>query len=208
MRFENFKVADNILAGIEVERSDEIIDGYAMIDGAIVIGRSENAENLTDESNSHGIITPRTDNYQVHNVRFYNFNIASKAALGSCSHCFSMPSTDSGARTVTFSKLYFDPNTVTIKIRYQEPYRDIFYDLDGSLTGLGPKTWATPYFRHNAHKECTHLPDVYDGFICDSSIQVRRIVYYKYEPDIFTKQPMRILQYDDSIVGGMDNVTK
>jgi len=63
VRFENFKVADNILAGIEVERSDEIIDGYAMIDGAIVIGRSENAEDLTDESNSHGIITPRTDNY-------------------------------------------------------------------------------------------------------------------------------------------------
>ena len=40
VRFENFKVADNILAGIEVERSDAIIDGYAVIDGAIVIGRS------------------------------------------------------------------------------------------------------------------------------------------------------------------------
>jgi hypothetical protein len=30
------------------------------------------------------------------------------AALGSCSHCFHSASTDSGARTVTFSNLVFD----------------------------------------------------------------------------------------------------
>jgi len=59
------------------------------------------------------------------------------------------PSSDSGGRTVKFSKLYFDPATVTIKIRYQFPRRDIFLDLDGTLTGIGPNTWATPYFKHN-----------------------------------------------------------
>jgi len=44
--------------------------------------------------------------------------------------------------------LYFDAS-VKNKIRYQFPWRDIFYDLDGTLTKLGPKTWATAYFEHN-----------------------------------------------------------
>jgi len=84
----------------------------------------------------------------VHNVSFYGFDVGGKAAIGSCSHCFHPASTDSGARTVTFSGLKFD-TTVTTKIKYQFPFRDIFYDLDGTLTGLGPKSWATPYWRHN-----------------------------------------------------------
>ena len=104
-------------------------------------------------SSSHGIITARKEYFEVHNASFFNFDIAGKAALGSCSHCFHPASTDSGARTTTFSNLYFD-ETVTTKIRYQFPYRDIFYDLDGTLTGLGPKTWATPYFKHNDQPEC------------------------------------------------------
>jgi hypothetical protein len=153
VRFENFKVSDNLLAGIEVELADTMVDGYAMVDGALVIGRSDNADFLTNDAPSHGIIGPRTEGFQVHNVKFYNFDIAGKAALGSCSHCFSAPSTDSGGRMVTFSKLTFD-SSVTIKIRYQEPWREIFYDLDGSLTGLGPKTWATSYWRHNEQPEC------------------------------------------------------
>jgi hypothetical protein len=48
VRFENFKVSDNLLAGIEVELADTMVDGYAMVDGALVIGRSDNADFLTN----------------------------------------------------------------------------------------------------------------------------------------------------------------
>lgn len=89
----------------------------------------------------------------MNNVSFFNFDQSNSAALGSCSHCFHPASTDSGARTVTFSKLVFD-KTVPKRINYQYPRKDIFYDLDGTLTGLGPKTWATPYFYHNLQPEC------------------------------------------------------
>ena len=117
VRFENFKVSDNILAGIEVELTDSMVDGYAMVNGALIIGRSNNADNLTNVAPSHGIIGPRTEGFQVHNVKFYNFDIAGKAALGTCSHCFSAPSTDSGGRTLTTSGLFFD-SSVRIRIRY------------------------------------------------------------------------------------------
>lgn len=59
-----------------------------------------------------GLITPRSENFTVSNVNFYNFDLDGYAAIGTCSHCYHPASTDSGARTVTFSKLYFDP-TVT-----------------------------------------------------------------------------------------------
>ena len=129
------------------------------------------------------------------------------SAIGSCSHCFFDATTDSGARTTYFSGLYFDPLTVPIKIRYQIPHRDIFYDIDGSLTGLGPGTWATPYFLHNLQPECHHLQYEFDGLICNSSIQVRRVVFWNYLPGIMTMQPLNILKIDDSVINQMDNVT-
>ena len=63
VRFENFKVSDNILAGIEVELTDSMVDGYAMVNGALVIGRSNNADDMTNTAPSHGIIGPRTEGF-------------------------------------------------------------------------------------------------------------------------------------------------
>lgn len=137
IRFKDFQVADNLLAGIEFSLTAEVGDARAQINGALIVGNSANAEAMTNAGSQHGIITPRTENFQVHNVKFYNFNLNEQAALGSCSHCFHPAATDSGARTVTFSGLYFHPTSVTKKIRYQYPFRDIYYDLDGSLTGKG-----------------------------------------------------------------------
>ena len=69
------------------------------------------------ETAFHGIITARTENFQVNGARFYNFDNPGQAALGSCSHCFHPASTDSGARTTKFSGIYFDSSVAT-KIRY------------------------------------------------------------------------------------------
>jgi hypothetical protein len=84
VRFENFKVSDNLLAGIEVELTKNVQNGLARIDGALVIGHSELAEDLTftigivglTDRPSNGIIGPRTEGFQAHNVRFYNFDRA------------------------------------------------------------------------------------------------------------------------------------
>lgn len=178
-----------------------------MVDGALVIGYSENHDDYTMSQPSQGIIGARTENLTFKNIKFYNFDVANKSAIGSCSHCFVTPSTDSGARTTTFSGLYFD-KSVSIKIRYQTPNRDIFRDLDGTLTGLGPNSWATPWWRHNLQPGCEHKQHEYDGIVCDSRSEIRRVVFYNFAPAIFGKQYMKILQWDDSIVGSMDNTTK
>ncbi len=202
VRFEDIRTADNLVAGFEVEFSSSIIDGYAMINNSIMIGRSDNAESLGNTM-SHGIITPRSENFQVHNIRFYNFDVSGKAAIGSCSHCFMVTSTDSGARTVQFSNLFFS-STVTKRISYQDPRRDIFYDWDGTLTGLGAKSFATPYWKHNNQTGCA-FQDSMDGLICDPTTQVRKILFYNYKPDLLFKRPMKILQIDDDKYGKMSD---
>jgi len=70
------------------------------------------------------------------------------------------------------------------RIRYQVPFRGILNDLDGSLTGKGADTWATAFWQHNAAQpECATTADekaMYDGLLCDNTVEVRRIVMYGY----------------------------
>jgi hypothetical protein len=79
------------------------------------------------------------------------------------------------------------------------------YDLDGSLTGLGPKTWATPYYKYNEQPECQVNMAVYDGIICDSTVQVRRIAMFKAEPGIFSMMEIKLIKWDDSIIKSLNS---
>ena len=180
VRVHDFKTADNILAGIEFERSDMAGDNMATIKDSTVVGRTENTEELLDLLSPCGVITPRTENFTLDGVRFYNYNWGKASAIGTCSHCFHPAATDSGARTISTKNLYFDPDTVIKKIRYQFPFLDIIKDLDGTLTNKGPNSWAMGYKKHNSWPECEYLKDVFDGHVCDNSHQVRRLAFHDY----------------------------
>jgi len=104
VRLINFVAADNILAGLEFSLTDQTEDGTAQINGGFVVGVSANTEKDTvNIGTARGVITPRTENFQVIGTKFFNFDHSDMAAFGSCSHCFHSAATDSGARTVTLS---------------------------------------------------------------------------------------------------------
>jgi len=148
VKFNNFKTADNKLAGIEFEEAHEFYLGDIETTGiydALVIGRSNNTEAAMNGASPHGVITPRTDGFSMRNIRFHNFDFGSAAAIGDCSHCFHEKPTDSGARTVRISNMTF--TNVNKRIKYQMPFKGIFKDLDGTTTGQGPNSWATTYFK-------------------------------------------------------------
>lgn len=44
VRFVNFKVSDNLIAGIEFSLTSDVADGYCQINNALVIGHSDNAD--------------------------------------------------------------------------------------------------------------------------------------------------------------------
>jgi len=147
----------------------------------LVIGRTENTDPLLDAASPHGIITPRTEYFTINGAKFYNFDFNEASGIGSCSHCFHPAATDSGARTVTTRGLVFD-KTVPRKLRYQFPNNGIILDKDGSLTEKGPNTYAAGYFRHLEVPECTKDLSVYDGVICDRTVQIRRLAFHAMNP--------------------------
>jgi len=130
-----------------------IVDGYAKIVGGLVIGRSANSEEALDLASPKGVINSRDEGFTVEGTKFYNFNYNDAAAMGTCSHCWHDKNTDSGGRTVTVKDLYFD-ETVLIRVRYTVPWRTIFFDKTGSLTGLEPNSWFVPYWHHLLQPEC------------------------------------------------------
>jgi len=203
VRFKNFKVADNILAGIEFSLTGEYGDDMAQIDGALIIGKSTNVtpEDRLNRASPRGIITPRTENFRVKNVKFYNLNWNNASGIGSCSHCFHNAATDSGARTVTFEKLWWDDETVPRRIRYQLPWRAIYHDLDGTLTGKGPDSWATFYYKHHEQPGCDIEIEKFNGVVCDKTGRIRRLAFHGLAPSWrFRNQGLRILRFDDAFM--------
>ena len=75
IRFTDFKVADNKLAGMEISKPGEVVDGLTQISGGLALGCSLNAEPEFMKT-SKGIITGQRENLSVKNVKFYKFDCA------------------------------------------------------------------------------------------------------------------------------------
>jgi hypothetical protein len=139
VEFIDFLIADNFIAGIEFSLIEDVVDGYAKVVGGTIVGNTylNDDDGLIASQTITGLIGSRSEYFSVDGTSFYNFDFGKSAALGSCSHCSHPAATDSGARTTTFSNLYFDDSTVPRRILYGYPFMAIFLDLDGTLTGLG-----------------------------------------------------------------------
>ena len=123
IRFNNFKVADNKLAGIEFSEAQFIpFDGYTEVIGGLILGRSNgNREDGINSASPTGVIGPRSEWLRVDGAQFANWDFNSAGALADCSHCWHPASTDMGARTMSTRNLVFDDSTVTKRVKYQYP---------------------------------------------------------------------------------------
>lgn len=162
------------MAGIEFSDTSFVpLDDYTKVVGGVIVGKSTgNSEAEIENASPHGVIGPRSEWFSIDGTKFFNFDFNNAAAMGDCSHCFHPASTDMGARTIAVNDVAF--TNVSKRIKYQYPMRGIFWDQDGSLTGLGENSWATPNWIHNRQVECSlDQEDLYDGMICDNTVQVR-----------------------------------
>jgi hypothetical protein len=75
--------------------------------------------------------------------------------------------------------------------------------LDGSLTGLGPNTYATFAYNHLINENCNYDEDL-NGVKCDSSVKIRRVAFDRYTPNaIFDGMGLKLLRYDDDYVASL-----
>jgi len=222
VRFVNITTMDNTLGGIEVNKVvDNIRDdalGGAYTDGACIIGRSQKSidrpttfQGTAQDSGFSaanisplGFITPQSDFYRVKNVKFYNFDFNEAAAIGSCSHCFKEPATDSDGRTVKFEGLTLNDPSVSKKIRYQFPFKSIFYGEDDTLTGLAGGWTVSDIWCWNAWNGVCVSDPVYNGFVCDNTVTIRSLVIYNADPGSLNGEDLFVLPYDFADVLAMN----
>jgi len=60
------------------------------------------------------------------------------------------------------------------------PFRGIFLDNDGTLSQKGPNTFMTFAYEWNRQPECFFddaTLDMYNGVVCDSTVQIRRLSF-------------------------------
>jgi len=78
VEFHNFKVADNLLAGIDMSFAhNQVLDKDIMlVKDALVVGSTPNSEDLLlSGGGTRGIIGPRWDFFTIRNIKFYNLNL-------------------------------------------------------------------------------------------------------------------------------------
>ena len=65
--FYDLILADNELAGFEVELDDNAVDNIGYLDTALIIGKTDN-NSVAPYTAPHGVITPRSERYWIKNV--------------------------------------------------------------------------------------------------------------------------------------------
>jgi len=202
VEFNNFVICESRLSGMEIEQTNFTTEDQAYINGAVVIGISQNNSDpdISRYNTSIGIITPRTDFLLINNVTFYNFLlIYNMSAFMSCSTCYDPHLMITGGKTTKFSNLSF--NNVEQKIIWQILKREIFDDLDGTFTEIGQKGMITHWYPHlDSIAECTLLNStMYDQSIfCNSSVQIRSVMFRNPIPnEMYRGLDIRVLRIPD-----------
>ena len=179
VEFNNFFIADSYIAGIQISDTQmTYIDGMK-VSGCLIIGYSLNINNNYEiHNNAMGLITPRTDNLYVSNVTFFNFTATCHMrALLSCSKCNTWDLSITGGKSTKFDLLSF--NNVDQRISWGGYGKEVYIDLDGSLSGA-PNNMITTYYPHlDGIKECLIANStIYDNsIICNSSVQIRTLMF-------------------------------
>jgi len=177
--FNNPIVADNIRAGIEVADGDKANEELLEVNNAIIIGRSNNAGTSSQycvNGGARGLVLPRTDFFWATGVIFHNFQDCT-AAVETCSGCEYGPSSDSGGRTSYLQSIYYS-GTVTQKLRFNTPRKDIVVDFDGTFTQTSAGASVTAYWNHLNDSTICPLNSAFDGIICNPTVSLRRVVLW------------------------------
>lgn len=154
MVFENFYLLDNKQSGFNsylTNRTDEDV----ILKNSIIVGKTLGNAATDGELNlTRGLITPRTDGFLADNVHFANFD-GTMTVFKSISFGFHFKKWVTGGKLSRFRSISYA--NINSKMMFWENWRrEIYQDLDGSLTGQGAQRWVTPAGPHlSKSTKCT-----------------------------------------------------
>lgn len=180
IRWINFTVADNILAGIEMTYTmDTPPFTFPFLSDSLIIGKSGNYESDVDLSGSIGLIGPQTDGFLAQNIAFHNFD-ADMYTLGDESHSQVCTSRDFGGRHNQLKGLSF--TNANKRVHWEYPRRSFFEIVDDSMTGNAGAFIAAfwPHLQWDPY--CVYDEATYNGIVCDGSKVLRRVHMLNLQP--------------------------
>uniref|UniRef100_A0A0G4ICS1 PA14 domain-containing protein n=1 Tax=Chromera velia CCMP2878 TaxID=1169474 RepID=A0A0G4ICS1_9ALVE len=129
-------------------------------------------------SGRSGISAPQFEYWWMDDVTLMNFG--NGRALAGCSSCDSDTDFSQGAFTYRTRNMKYPGSNV--HVTWRSPFKEIFWDMDGTLTGAGANTFTTPSYEFSAaHPACSAGGSQVDsGIIC--TVPVRKIEFRDYEP--------------------------
>ncbi|XP_074660960.1 fibrocystin-L-like [Tubulanus polymorphus] len=182
MQFTNFKCLHNEKAGIEakfLKNAELFSENGAMVKDAILVG-----DEVPGTGTPAGLIVPLGPGLLVKGTTFVDFASPGSAAIkvalidGTCStYCGGFANHFTGT---TFAN---SPNKASI--RWASEAR--FYDLDGTLTGRGPRMLAVAKTGILPSDRCYASPEFSAGnfpmVICEEDVHVVRFAFNKPSPE-------------------------
>lgn len=116
------------------------------------------------------LFAPNMEFFLVDGAEFYNYSDI--PAISQCFDCCGYRSRQ-GAYTTRFAGLTFPGSDR--RTTYACPAKQIFFDLDGSLSGQAGGT-VTAFHRFNEWDECPRANETFsNGIVCNSSVRVRKL---------------------------------
>eukprot|EP00898_Chlorokybus_atmophyticus_P004648 jgi/Chlat1/5184/Chrsp33S05041 len=194
VRFVDFRVADNPRAGIEVQQMMAPVN-TARTTGALIVGHSvNNANPVADpfdnfgEVKTFGFVAARRDNYLVESSIVRDFDLDYMAAFGSCSACVFVAVRDQDVRLTHFSDMTVINSNM---VEWGYPFKAVFHDMDGTLSGTGVETYITPLWNHLSIPGVCVPSTPWKGLFCAAS--QTRIARWT----LWNTQPSSLLTYRD-----------
>eukprot|EP00038_Savillea_parva_P003003 m.119932 g.119932 ORF g.119932 m.119932 type:complete len:4300 (+) comp11038_c0_seq7:960-13859(+) len=139
---------------------------------------------------AQAIFAPQHEFWSVNGSTFINYDDnQARGVLSGCAGCCSANSMRQGAYTFRFQRLHWINST--LRTQWTCPYKQIMYDLDGTLTGSVGGT-ALPFYKFNEWADgCFNdTSGVYTsggwaagGMVCNGSTRVRRLQLEGQEPE-------------------------
>ena len=173
IRLKHFKLMGN---GADDERRVKLKDVYGPpahqpnSEGNLYV-RDPDEPTVARSSGKVGLFAPQDEYYYGKDLTFVGYG---SGAIAGCAKCGSQTDMKQGGYTFRLSGLKF--YNTTKKVRFTVPFKQIFQDDDGSLTGTAGG-WATAYRAFNVWPgQCERKGEEFDtGIVCDNTVKVRRL---------------------------------
>ena len=172
---------------------------WSNIDGGYVSSRDQIVNGLVVGSLVPGTFTPfngfwlpQSEYVRVTNVSFVN---VPTVAILMCKQCDTVAQANQGGHTMYSRGLQFINTPIRFHTWY--PYKEIVFDMDGSMTGYVNGS-LTAYYAFNVNPHCKQMNATYGGIVCDPSVRVRKLsIMYPLPSTIWSAQ-LLVTSFDAS----------